>query len=182
MTFRQTPRRYAGSEEAVWSEVPHPGVRYFFTDPDHPVDKKLSGKWESTDNDPDPEAYWKVEFIRRPDGTDSGVAIEEEDDTEPMLSHGMWGLRNGKYYGIELFTEGEPIPFEETFLFADKIAKSTPDKFVTQWVDTERKILKFLPMVITVTDQRIKEFESDILNKEFNDNAFGLPFFKKRIK
>ena len=35
MTFRQTPRRYAGSEKAVWSEVPHPGVRFFLTERGH---------------------------------------------------------------------------------------------------------------------------------------------------
>ena len=29
MTFRQTLRRYAGSEKAGWSEVPHPRVRFF---------------------------------------------------------------------------------------------------------------------------------------------------------
>ncbi len=158
------------------------GIVDFFTDPDHPVDKKLSGKWESTDNDPDPDFYWKYEFIRRPDGTDSGVAFEEDDDTESMMSHGLWGIRNGKYYGIELFTEGEPIPFEETFLFADKIAKSTPDKFVTQWVDTERKVLKFLPLVISVTDKRINQFETEILNEEFSKKAYGLKFIRENIK
>ena len=158
------------------------GVVKFFTDPNHAVDRQLTGKWESTDNDPDPEAYWKVEFIRRPDGTDSGVAIEEEDDTEPMLSHGMWGLRNGKYYGIELFSEGELIPFEETYLYADKIVKSTSEILATQWIDPERKVLKFLPLVITVTDKRIKKFEAEILNNEFRDNLHGLKFIRQKIK
>ena len=158
------------------------GIVDFFTDPAYAVDRKMAGKWESTDNDPDAEADWKTEVIRRADGTDSYVYLEEGDDSDPVMTHGMWGIRNGKYYGVELISEGEVFPFEETFLFTEKIVKSTPKEFATQWVDTERKILKFFPMVITVTDQRIKEFESDILNKEFNENAFGLPFFKKRIK
>ena len=158
------------------------GIVDFFTDPAYAVDRKMAGKWESTDNDPDAETDWKTEVIRRADGTDSYVYLEEGDDSDPVMTHGMWGIRNGEYYGVELISEGEVFPFEETFLYTEKIVKSTPNEFATQWVDTERKILKFLPLVITVTDQRIKEFEYDILNTEFNDNAFGLPIFKKRIE
>ncbi len=158
------------------------GIVDFFTNPAFSVGSKLAGKWETTDNDPESEVDWKSELIRRADGTDSYVYLEEGDDSEPVMTHGMWGIRNGKFYGVELISENEVFPFEETFLFSEKIVQSTPKKFVTQWVDTERKVLMILPMVVTVTDQRIKEFKSDILNKEFKENKYGLEYIRKKIK
>ena len=60
--------------------------------------------------------------------------------------------------------------------------KSSPDVFATQWIDPERKVLKFLPMVITVTDKRIAQFESKKLEKEYKENAYELEFILKSVK
>ena len=33
------------------------------------MDKRIVGKWRTTDNDPDDDGEWNCEFIRRADGT-----------------------------------------------------------------------------------------------------------------
>ena len=153
----------------------------FFTDPSYPMDKKIVGKWRTTDNDPDDDGEWNCEFIRRADGTTTTMYSYEEDE-EPLLSHGFCSIRNGIYYGVDLIEEDEAIPFNENFLWGDKIAKLNPNEFVTQWIDPERKVLLFLPMLISVTDKRINEFQHQKLDKEFRENKHGLEYILKKVK
>jgi hypothetical protein len=153
----------------------------FFTDPSYPMDKRIVGKWRTTDNDPDDDGEWNCEFIRRADGTTTTMYSYEEDE-EPLLSHGFCSIRNGIYYGVDLIEEDEAIPFNENFLWGDKIAKLNPNEFVTQWIDPERKVLIFLPMLISVTDERINEFQHQKLEKEFRENKHGLEYILKKVK
>jgi len=153
----------------------------FFTDSSYPMDKKIVGKWRTTDNDPDDDGEWNCEFIRRADGTTTTMYSYEEDE-EPLLSHGFCSIRNGIYYGVDLIEEDEAIPFNENFLWGDKIAKLNPNEFVTQWIDPERKVLLFLPMLISVTDKRINEFQHQKLDKEFRENKHGLEYILKKVK
>ena len=153
----------------------------FFTDPSYPMDKRIVGKWRTTDNDPDDDGEWNCEFIRRADGTTTTMYSYEEDE-EPLLSHGFCSIRNGMYYGVDLIEEDEAIPFNENFLWGDKIAKLNQNEFVTQWIDPERKVLMFLPMLISVTDERINEFQHQKLEKEFRENKHGLEYILKKVK
>ena len=153
----------------------------FFTDSSYPMDKKIVGKWRTTDNDPDDDGEWNCEFIRRADGTTTTMYSYEEDE-EPLLSHGFCSIRNGIYYGVDLIEEDEAIPFNENFLWGDKIAKLNQNEFVTQWIDPERKVLLFLPMLISVTDKRINEFQHQKLDKEFRENKHGLEYILKKVK
>ena len=56
----------------------------FFTDPTYPMDKRIVGKWRTTDNDPDDDGEWNCEFIRRADGTTTTMYSYEEDE-EPLI-------------------------------------------------------------------------------------------------
>ena len=155
------------------------GVFEFFTDSSFPIDKKMAGKWKTTDNDPDDDSNWSSEWILRADGT-STSEFEDEEDSTTTLTHGLWSLRNGKFYGIDLIEGNEKLSFNDSFLWSEKIVKSGPNEFATQWVDEERKIL-FLPLVITVTDKRVKKFESEKLEKAFKNKSLGLPYLKKML-
>ena len=53
---------------------------------------------------------------------------------------------------------------------------------VTQWVDPERKTLLIFPLIVTVTDQRIKEFKSKALAEEAKKKSFTLKVLMQRIK
>jgi hypothetical protein len=156
-------------------------VTKFFTIASYSVDKKIVGKWKTTDNDPECDSDKISEFIRRADGSTTAVYNSEE-DTEPPMTHGLCTIRNGKYYGVDLIEEQEIFPFDEIFLWGEEIVKSSPDEFATQWIDPQRKVLKFLPMVITVTDKRIDRFESKKLEKEYKENAYDLEFILKSVK
>ena len=62
------------------------GIVDFFTDPAYAVDRKMAGKWESTDNDPDAETDWKTEVIRRAEKACSDWIIDRHPEAALALS------------------------------------------------------------------------------------------------
>lgn len=63
-----------------------------------------------------------------------------------------------------------------------KVVKSEPNEFATPWMHEERKVFLDLPMVITVTNKRVQEFESKNWGKHLRVRAFGFSFQKKKLK
>ena len=146
----------------------------FFMDRSHRLDPKFVGQWRSQDNDPDGQTV--IESIRRVDGSHSNVILKifGEEEEEPFLTHGLWTVSNGKFYECDLYSEEEAFDFESIFFYGDEITNIGKQEFVTQWVDQERKILKFLPLVITIKNKRIENFSSDLMQKELKKRSIEL--------
>ena len=63
-----------------------------------------------------------------------------------------------------------------------KVVKSEPNEFATPWMHEERKVFLDLPMVITVTNKRVQEFESKKLGKAFKSKGLWFFFSKEEAK
>jgi len=151
----------------------------FFTDPAYSVPKKLEGYWKISSDDPD-DVDPPYEIIRRSDGTNT--SIFEDEEGKQLLSHSLWTIRNGLYYEAEIVAGDKVVSFEDGYLFSEKVVSVGNDGLVTQWVDPERKRLIVFPLVVTVNEQRIKQFKSKLLVEETKKKTFGLKLLLGKIK
>ena len=119
------------------------------------INSRVIGEFCSDDPDDSVETY---EVLRRADGTHT--TISGDYGGKGLFSHSLWSIRNGRYYEAEFISGDKVVSFPEGFLFWEKVVRVGDNALVTQWVDPERKTLLIFPLIVTVTDQRIKEFKS----------------------
>jgi len=151
----------------------------FLSDPAYPAPHKLAGYWRISSDDPD-DSVETYEVLRRADGTHT--TISGDYGGKGLFSHSLWSIRNGRYYEAEFISGDKVVSFEEGFLFWEKVVRVGDNALVTQWVDPERKTLLIFPLIVTVTDQRIKEFKSKALAEEAKKKSFTLKVLMQRIK
>ncbi|MBL67002.1 MAG: hypothetical protein CMO74_00915 [Verrucomicrobiales bacterium] len=145
-------------------------------------EKKLVGRWKGSNNDPDDPGEW--EMIRRPDHTGTIVFISGEDDEgELKAAHGFWKVRAGRFIFCDL-TEGDKIlPWDEIFLGDETVVQIAEDKIITQWFDSERRVLGGLfPMRVRNTELPVDEFKFPAMKPYSKEDPFDAAAFLKRIQ
>ena len=157
------------------------------------VEKKVESfqkGWIITYDKPDPikekQLFDRIVLARIRNNSDMVAFLSDPAYPAPHklagYSHSLWSIRNGRYYEAEFISGDKVVSFEEGFLVWEKVVRVGDNALVTQWVDPERKTLLIFPLIVTVTDQRIKEFKSKALAEEAKKKSFTLKVLMQRIK